>query len=80
MVCPFSVCLRVYELTGVDGSEDITFLYQIGEGVAHRSYGLNVARLAGIPKGCLQTAAVKSNQLEMELKERESIRWYVNPL
>ena len=38
-----------------DGSENITFLYQIGEGVAHRSYGLNVARLAGVPKPCLES-------------------------
>lgn len=38
-----------------DGSENITFLYQIGEGVAHRSYGLNVARLAGVPKSCLES-------------------------
>lgn len=60
------------------GDEEITFLYTIGEGVAHRSYGLNVARLAGIPQACLQTAAVKSTQLEMELKEREGIRWQVN--
>lgn len=62
---------------GEDAGEDITFLYTVGEGVAHRSYGLNVARLAGIPRTCLQTAAVKSTQLETELKEKESIRWYV---
>ncbi|RPB27367.1 hypothetical protein L211DRAFT_819242 [Terfezia boudieri ATCC MYA-4762] len=57
-----------------DGSENITFLYQIGEGVAHRSYGLNVARLAGLPTLCLETAAIKSKQLEEELKGRESAR------
>ncbi|KAF8472800.1 muts domain V-domain-containing protein [Kalaharituber pfeilii] len=57
-----------------DGSENITFLYQIGEGVAHRSYGLNVARLAGVPKQCLETAAIKSKQLEEELRGRESTR------
>jgi DNA mismatch repair protein MSH3 len=38
-----------------DGSDNITFLYQIGEGVAHRSYGLNVARLAGLPKAALES-------------------------
>jgi len=77
-----------------DGSEDITFLYQIGEGTAHRSYGLNVARLAGVPKLCLESklstplvrhftnqtyvaAAIKSKQLEEELKGRESVRLLV---
>ena len=57
------------------GGEDITFLYRVGEGVAHRSYGLNVARLAGLPRGCLEIAAIKSRLLEDLLKEREGVRW-----
>lgn len=58
-----------------DGSEKITFLYRVGEGVAYRSYGLNVARLAGLPRSCLAVASVRSQQLERELKGRESTRW-----
>lgn len=58
-----------------EGGEDITFLYRVAEGVAHRSYGLNVARLAGLPKSCLELAAVKSRQLEAEMKERAGVRW-----
>lgn len=46
--------------------QDITFLYEVGEGVAHRSYGLNVARLANVPESVLQMAAVKSKELEDE--------------
>lgn len=46
--------------------QDITFLYEVSEGVAHRSYGLNVARLANVPNSVLQTAAVKSKELEDE--------------
>nr|XP_006811682.1 PREDICTED: DNA mismatch repair protein Msh3-like [Saccoglossus kowalevskii] len=42
----------------------ITFLYQLVPGVAQRSYGLNVARLADIPVDILQIAAQKSHQLE----------------
>jgi DNA mismatch repair protein MSH3 len=57
------------------GGEEITFLYKVGGGVAHRSYGLNVARLAGLPKTCLEIAAVKSKKLEDELKEREGVKW-----
>ena len=38
-----------------DGSEDITFLYQIAEGTAHRSYGLNVAKLANVPQAVLDS-------------------------
>ncbi|EPS42260.1 hypothetical protein H072_3804 [Dactylellina haptotyla CBS 200.50] len=58
-----------------DGSEDITFLYQIAEGIAHRSYGLNVAKLANVPQAVLDTAAVKSKELEVEIKGRETARW-----
>lgn len=53
-----------------DGDEEITFLYEVGEGVAHRSYGLNVARLARIPTKVLDVAAIKSRQLEEEIKVR----------
>ncbi|TVY81808.1 DNA mismatch repair protein msh3 [Lachnellula suecica] len=55
---------------GGDG-EEITFLYEIGEGVAHRSYGLNVARLARVPKAVLDTAALKSHEMEMDVKQKK---------
>ena len=50
---------------------DVTFLYEIGEGVAHRSYGLNVARLANIPRSVLGVAAVKSKYLEEEARKKQ---------
>ena len=59
--------------TGADGEEEITFLYEIGEGVAHRSYGLNVARLARVPKSVLDTAALKSHQMEDEVKQKRLV-------
>ncbi|XP_061477653.1 DNA mismatch repair protein Msh3 isoform X1 [Rhineura floridana] len=52
------------------GSEDeenlefVTFLYQITRGVAGRSYGLNVAKLADVPDEILKKAANKSKELE----------------
>ncbi|XP_058512170.1 DNA mismatch repair protein Msh3 [Ochotona princeps] len=42
----------------------VTFLYQITRGVAARSYGLNVAKLADVPGEVLQKAARKSQELE----------------
>ncbi|KAI1118963.1 muts domain V-domain-containing protein [Nemania sp. NC0429] len=54
----------------VGGDEEITFLYEVGEGVAHRSYGLNVARLARIPRRVIDVAAKKSQELEDEIKKR----------
>lgn len=55
---------------GPDGREDITFLYEVEDGVAHRSYGLNVARLAQIPDRILDLAAEKSRELELDLRTR----------
>ncbi|KAK8256050.1 DNA mismatch repair protein MSH3 [Phyllosticta capitalensis] len=52
------------------GRDEVTFLYEVGEGVAHRSYGLNVARLANVPEAVLDVAAVKSRELEDEMRRR----------
>lgn len=64
--------MRFTEGTAADddstGGQDITFLYELGEGVAHRSYGLNVARLANIPQDVLGVAAVKSKELEIDVQ------------
>ncbi|KAI9751569.1 MAG: Mismatch repair protein msh3 [Chaenotheca gracillima] len=59
-----------FEETG-EGGQEITFLYEVGEGEAHRSYGLNVARLANVPEAVLDTAAVKSRELEDEMLEKQ---------
>uniref|UniRef100_A0A667WY98 DNA mismatch repair protein MSH3 n=1 Tax=Myripristis murdjan TaxID=586833 RepID=A0A667WY98_9TELE len=70
-----SVCLMKYlkkERKG-DGEvqpEFITFLYQLTEGAAGRSYGLNVARLADIPDPILHTAARKARELESTVNAR----------
>ena len=50
--------------------EFITFLYQLTEGAAGRSYGLNVARLANIPETILHTAAKKARELEDTVNTR----------
>jgi len=53
------------------GGQDIMFLYEVGEGVAHRSYGLNVARLANVPASILDVAATKSAELEEKIQKRK---------
>lgn len=55
---------------GEHGDEEITFLYEVAEGVAHRSYGLNVARLARIPRRVIEVAADKSREMEEETRAR----------
>ncbi|EPE04232.1 dna mismatch repair protein msh3 [Ophiostoma piceae UAMH 11346] len=51
-------------------TEEITFLYEVAPGMAHRSYGLNVARLANIPQRVLDVAAGKSHEMEMDVRRR----------
>ncbi|XP_052599553.1 DNA mismatch repair protein Msh3 isoform X4 [Peromyscus californicus insignis] len=47
-----------------DMPDSVTFLYQITRGIAARSYGLNVAKLADVPGEILKKAAHKSKELE----------------
>ena len=56
--------------SGTGEDEEITFLYEVGEGVAHRSYGLNVARLANLPSSLLDLAKQKSGELEEKIHRR----------
>ena len=65
-----NVHMRFTEQDTDTGDQDVTFLYEVGEGVAHRSYGLNVAKLAGLPKGLLEEASRRSKQMEDEETRR----------
>ncbi|KAK9240675.1 muts domain V-domain-containing protein [Lipomyces kononenkoae] len=59
-----------------DGETEIAFLYRAVPGIAHRSYGLNVARLADLPKSIITCAAEKSSELESLLTSRQQLNWY----
>lgn len=48
--------------------DQVTFLYKVKEGRADRSYGINVARLAGLPEAVLDRA--RDLQKELESKKR----------
>ena len=50
-------------------STKITFLYKLTEGVASSSYGLNVARLAGIPSGVIDEARSKALEMETRMED-----------
>jgi DNA mismatch repair protein MutS len=44
----------------------VVFLHRIAEGAADRSYGIHVARLAGLPEPVLERAAEVLHELESE--------------
>nr|XP_033947950.1 DNA mismatch repair protein Msh3 isoform X1 [Pseudochaenichthys georgianus] len=60
--------------------EFITFLYQLTEGAAGRSYGLNVARLVDIPVPILHTAARKARELENTVNARRRTKKLLSDL
>ncbi|XP_014671556.1 PREDICTED: DNA mismatch repair protein Msh3-like [Priapulus caudatus] len=47
---------------------EVTFLYRLTAGAASRSYGLNVARLAGIPARVLRAAHARAARLEEKVE------------
>ena len=51
-------------LDATEHEDHVVFLHQIQEGPANRSFGLQVARLAGVPAGVLTTARAKLQALE----------------
>ena len=46
--------IRNYNVAIQEWGEEIAFLYKIAEGSADKSYGIHVARLAGIPKAVIK--------------------------
>lgn len=60
---------------------DVVFLHRIVEGGASKSYGIHVAKIAGIPKEILNNAQSKLSTLEQEseeLKEFTQISFKLN--
>ena len=51
-------------LDATEYEDHVVFLHHIQEGPANRSFGLQVAKLAGIPSSILKSAAEKLNELE----------------
>ena len=61
-------CVRNVHAAVKEEDNQVTFLYKIKKGPAQQSYGINVARLAGLPGSVLERAA--DIQKELESKKR----------
>src|SRR5205807_275515 len=80
--------LRNYNVLVREWQEDIVFLHKIAAGSADKSYGIHVARLAGIPSEVLVRARevlrqLESHHLDEELprpKRRKRIAEALQPL
>lgn len=58
------------EERSIDGTRDITFLYRLTAGMATESFGVECARLAGLPETILQVATAKSEDMRTKVEER----------
>ncbi|WED43717.1 DNA mismatch repair protein MutS [Legionella cardiaca] len=62
-------CIRNIHVQATLASGRIVFLYRVEEGAADRSYGLEVAQLAGIPKKVLEIASEHLNLVQQTEKQ-----------
>jgi DNA mismatch repair protein MutS len=53
-------------LDAVEHDEHIVFMHQVQDGAASKSYGLQVAQLAGVPKTVIEMAKQKLAELEQQ--------------
>jgi DNA mismatch repair protein MutS len=51
-------------LSAVEHDDEIRFMHQVQQGAANKSYGLQVAKLAGVPKAVIDSAKRKLAELE----------------
>ncbi len=58
--------LHNVHIDAAEHEENIVFLHKVKEGAASKSYGLQVARLAGIPKPVIEAARKKLAQMESD--------------
>jgi len=65
------------EDTRVDGTREVTFLYKLTRGIAVESFGVECARLAGLPEVILEHAAEKSLTMRDLVEKRIKRNKYV---
>lgn len=65
-------CVKNVQLQATLTTGRIVFLYRVEEGQANRSYGLEVAQLAGIPDKVLCLASQYLNQVQTQAKQKQT--------
>ena len=57
-------------VSAIENNNDIAFLHEVQAGPASRSYGIQVARLAGVPTAIIRQAQNTLNNLEQMQQEQ----------
>ncbi|MBT8141957.1 MAG: DNA mismatch repair protein MutS, partial [Gammaproteobacteria bacterium] len=68
----FKECVNVH-LDATEYKNELIFLHKVKPGPADRSYGLQVAALAGIPRGVIRKAQQFMEHLEQQQKQDEGL-------
>lgn len=56
--------------------ENIIFLYKLEYGVCNKSYGFNVAKLAGIPISVIRDGYKYSKKFQLECQIKALLNWF----
>lgn len=64
-------CINVH-LDAVEHGDTLVFLHKVKSGTVNKSYGLQVATLAGVPREVVDRAKDKLHQLELEKTDSET--------
>jgi DNA mismatch repair protein MSH3 len=64
----------------IDGTRDITFLYRLTRGIAKESFGIECARLAGLPEQILSVATDRSATMQSIAEQRSRRNKYVTAI
>jgi DNA mismatch repair protein MutS len=68
-----NVHLDAVEHRAQDGTESLVFLHAVKDGPADRSFGLQVAALAGLPKTVVRQARARLAELEAQNRDAPSM-------
>lgn len=72
--------IRNVHLDAVEHDGKIVFMHQVREGAANKSYGIQVAELAGLPTAALQTAKAHLSALENQSAQPTNIEANLAPI
>ena len=65
--------LRNMSMQVADWENDLIFLHKVSEGAANKSYGIQVAKLAGLPKTVIKRATQIMTELEAKSPEKHRV-------
>lgn len=67
------------EDTRIDGTREVTFLYKLSPGLVVDSFGVECARLAGLPEKILQVASTQSQEMKELVEGRmKRNKWVIH--